>query len=311
LRQICGFQLAFRIEFRTNENVLSFGHTKGSSRDMQKSQRYAAGLVGAALWAVVTACSSSTTAAPNAPPTTQASNSNQATQASPSAQPTRAEPNGAPPAQATGNFGARAAADAPGVSARYFFPDSEGRTDMSNMHCLHGESQQAQWTTALCQTPDPSNAGYTRYYDYDMGPDAWVATIGVADNSVYEQSRWSSTNAIVWFRYPVNNASATEISVTPFGQATLNGFVPMGTFNQEYPKDGAREAYRMAVARGGMLAMQLQAFDIAGPDPLSAQQITAAESQGGVPPVLQGLNRTALANILDHDPIATMENPSS
>lgn len=273
-------------------------------------------VVGAALAVVTAACgSTSTSASASAQPASASATAQPAaTQAPSSAQPTQAEPSGAPPAQANGSLGARAAPDVPGVQAHFFFPDDEGKI-LNDPDCLHGETYAAsgattsRWTTTLCRTPDPFYPGYTRYYGYDSGRDQWVATIAQAsDGYVYEQNRWSLADGNVWFRYPASNPSAIEISVTPISQTTLNGFVPMTTYNQTDPKSGAREAYRMAVARAAMLVMELQAFNISGSPPYTAGQISAAESQAGVPGVLENISRPTFERILATDPVDTMES---
>ena len=142
---------------------------------------------------------------------------------------------------------------------RFFFPADEGE-NLTNPNCLHGvnelvgpDSTTSKWTTTQCRAPDPDYPGYTRYYDYDADPSQWVVTMAQgADGYIYEQNRWSLADGNIWFRYPASNPSAIEISVTPFNQATLNGFVPMSAYNQAHPQDGLREASRMAVARASL-----------------------------------------------------------
>jgi hypothetical protein len=244
-----------------------------------------------------------------------------ASQQSSSAQSTTPTAQGAaPPAQASGGFGAKAAVDVSVPQSYFFFPEPGTLTEPD---CIHGEIRAnvtapaiSRWTTTLCGYADPQNPGYTRYYDWNNGADRdnqWWATIAQAnDGWIYEQNRWSTSGSNnVWFRYRPSNPTYTEISVTPWGASQLNGFEAAITYAQRYPGYEAEEAYRMAVARAAMLVSQLQVWHLSGPTPYTQTQITSAEQGGGVPPALQNITNVAMDNVLANDPVGRLAGSPS
>jgi hypothetical protein len=200
--------------------------------------------------------------------------------------------------------------DMPGVVTTWYYPEDWGYAE-PNPNCEHGLNQlvstvTSRWTTSLCRVGDPQNPGFYRYYNINAGPQYWFLDVGHRDGYVLVNDRDSwSTGCSVWFRYPENDVTQLEISVTPQGQTQAGGFEPILQYIQASPQDARTFLIDDSNARGWWLWLQTQIYgQVADQHPYISGSSTASQNTVADQQAQTNITRINLENTLATDPTA-------
>jgi hypothetical protein len=121
---------------------------------------------------------------------------------------------------------------------------------------------------------------------------------------VNDRDSWS-TGYRVWFRYPENDVTQLEISVTPQDQAQANPFEPILQYIQASPQYARTFLIDDSSARGLWLWLQTQIYgQTADQHPYISDSFTASQNTVADQQAQTNITRTNLGNILATDPTA-------